>query len=125
MLLMVIAQLMIVLIIMTLSFIVVMPMMAWIVKRWSKKVRPDSCFTPMMYIQEGSRLGWAHNLDKTNAKSLIASQGAAATLGASYGWTDSRDGSLGPGDHALWCWQRQHAIPAPSWWTFPKSIPIS
>jgi hypothetical protein len=54
----------------------------------------------LMYVQETSRLGWGD------------------TVGEAYGWTDVRDGGLGPrGARPAGGAGAGSAIPAPEWWT--------
>ena len=59
------------------------------------------------YLMESSRMGWAPPL-----LGLNASDDEAATLMATCGWTDIRDGSLGPRPVPL-----PAGTPQPSWWS--------
>ncbi len=53
----------------------------------------------LMYLQEGSRLGWGD------------------TTGECFGWTDARDGGLGPrGPRPAGAGGTAADIPSPSWW---------
>ena len=120
MLLMVIAQLMLVVIIMTMSYILVMRQdsvdSTEVVQQAQSRIAMHAA---LMYIQEGSRLGWAHKLGELATSNHAALHGWPATVGLAYGWTDTRDGSLGPRGPRPWgAGPNSNDIPPPSWWSF-------
>ncbi|MBA3683967.1 MAG: hypothetical protein H0W72_01825 [Planctomycetes bacterium] len=62
----------------------------------------------MMYLQEGSRLGWT---------SIKVGTTVTQDLGQAFGWTDIRDGSLGPkGARPKGANPGPAGILAPTWW---------
>ena len=120
MLLLVISQIMIVLVIMTLSFIVVMRQD----KQSSQRLIAHGqsrlmMHAALMYIQEGSRLGWSYDPDDPQTIQLAQQFGWASLTGAAHGWTDSRDGSLGPrGPRTFGKGAGEKGMPPPAWWPF-------
>ncbi len=62
----------------------------------------------LMYVQEGSRLGWT----MTKVGNVVTQD-----QGQAFGWTDIRDGSLGPkGARPMGADPRPTGIPSPIWW---------
>ena len=123
MLLIVVAQLMIVIIVMTLSFIVVMRKDGANSQLVSVEAQSRLMLhAGLMYIQEGSRLGWAYDPASPEGQDAASTHGWPAAVGTAYGWTDTRDGSLGPrGPRPYGQGNDSDDIPAPSWWQFGSS----
>jgi hypothetical protein len=75
----------------------------------------------LQYIQETSRLGWRNNTGTEAAPVFVSDAEGGGDGGPGYecyGWTDVRDGSIGPrGPRVSKTVNLAQPLPVPTWWT--------